>query len=124
MYGSCAEHSHPAAFPFLYLKPLGLYYHAKALHEENAAEDRQHQLFVDNDGTHADDASDGKRATNGQTSGIAHEDLCRIGVVPKETYHCSHESAYKHHKFLCAWNIHYIQIRGVFYVAGHVGKYA
>ena len=31
----------------------------EALHEEDTAKDRQHQLLVDDDGTHGDDATDG-----------------------------------------------------------------
>ena len=51
-----------------------LHHHAEALYEEDSAEDRQHQLLVDNDGAHGNDSADGER------TGIAHENACRIHI--------------------------------------------
>ena len=60
------EHAHPLALLLLNLKPLSLYDHTNALHEEYATEYGQQQLLVDDDGTHANDTSDGQRPGIGQ----------------------------------------------------------
>lgn len=64
--------------PLSYLVIVNLHHHAEAFYEENTAEDRQHQLLVDDDGA-CDDTADGQRTR------IAHEYLGRVGVVPEET---------------------------------------
>ena len=71
-----------------------LQYHAETLDEEDAAQEWQQQFFMDDDGTHSDDAADGERPR------VAHEYLRRVGVVPEETDECSDEGAHKDHKFL------------------------
>ena len=52
----------------------------------------------------------------------SHEDLRRVGVVPKETYERADERAHEHHKLLGAGDVHYVEVGGVFYVARHVGE--
>ena len=39
---------------------INLHHYAEAFYEEDTAEDRQHQLLVDDDGTHGDDTADGQ----------------------------------------------------------------
>ncbi len=73
---------------------VNLHHHAEALYEEDTAEDRQHQLLVDDDGTHGDDTADGQRTR------VAHEHLGRVGVVPEETDERSDEGAEEYHQFL------------------------
>ena len=71
-----------------------------------------------------DDGANGNDTANGERTGITHEHLCRIGIIPQESYHRSHESTYKDHKFLAARDIHDIQIRCILDMARHIGQYA
>ena len=85
MDGCCPEHADTLSLAFLPLEPLCLYDDAQALDEENAAQDREQQLLMDDDGANSDDAADG------QGAGVTHEYLGGIGIVPKETDHGSDE---------------------------------
>ena len=98
------EHADAASLLLLVLEPLRLDDDTEALNEEDATEDGQQQFLMDDDGTHTDDTSNGKRA------GVAHENLCGESVVPQETNHGSHESTEENHQFLRVRNIHDIEI--------------
>ena len=60
MYRSGTEHAHAFTFLLLYLKPLRLDDDTQTLHEEDAAEDRQQQFLMADDGAHTDDTTDGE----------------------------------------------------------------
>ena len=117
MNGCRAEHSHLLALALVDLVDLSLDNHAKALHEEHATQYGHEQLLVNNHGTHTNYTSNGERA------GVAHEHLCRIGVVPQETDECTNESAHKHHQFLTIGDIHYIKIGSILKIGAHIGEY-
>ena len=70
---------------------VDLHYHAQALNKEYSTQYRQQQLLVYHDGTNGYDAADGERTR------VAHEHLCRVGIVPQETYQRTDESAEKYH---------------------------
>ena len=55
------EHANALALALLNLEPLGLDDDAEALDEEDATEDNQHQLLVDNQGTYTNDTANGQR---------------------------------------------------------------
>ena len=55
-------------------------------------------------GSYRYDAADGER------TGIAHEYLCRIGVIPQEAYETSDEGAEEYHQLLRLRYIHYIKV--------------
>ena len=95
-----------------------LHHHAEALYEEDSAEDRQHQLLVDDDGAHGDDTADGER------TGIAHEHLRRVGIVPEEADEGSDKGTEEYHKLLGAWNIHDVEVGGKLDVRRHIRKNA
>ena len=110
------EHAHPLALLLHQLEPLRLDDDAEALDKEDATEQRQQQLLMDDDGAHTDDAA------NGQRTGVAHEDLCRVGVVPQETYHSTDERRQEHHQLLSMGNVHNIEIGRVDDVSRHIGQ--
>ena len=116
MDGCGAEHPHAPALALLNLEPLRLYDDAEALDEEDAAEDGQQQLLVDDDGTHADDAADGQR------TGVAHEHLCGVGVIPQEAHHSPHECREEHHQLFRPGNIHDVEVGRIDNVRRHVGE--
>ena len=97
---------------------VNLHHHAEALYEEDTAEDRQHQLLVDDDGTHGDDTADGQRTR------VAHEHLGRVGVVPEKTDERSDEGAEEYHQFLRTRDIHDVEVGGKLDVRRHIRKYA
>ena len=94
-----------------------LQYHRQVLYEEYPAENRYQQFFVDDDGFFGNDTADGQAAR------ITHEYLCRISVVPKEADHRTDEGANEDYQFFRSWDIHDIQIAGIFDVAGYVCQY-
>ena len=98
------------------LKVVDLQNDAEALDEEDAAEDGEHQLFVDYYCRHGDDAADGQRAC------VAHEHLGRIGVVPQEAYERADEGTHEHHKLLRLRDVHDVQVVGIFDVAAHISQ--
>ena len=104
--------------PLSYLVIVNLHHHAEAFYEENTAEDRQHQLLVDDDGTYCDDTADGQRTR------IAHEYLGRVGVVPEETDEGSDEGTEEYYEFLRTRNIHDIEVGSKRNVLRHIRKYA
>ena len=57
MNGSGTEDAYPLALSLHELKPLRLDDYTQTFQEENAAEQGQQQLLVDDDGTYADDAA-------------------------------------------------------------------
>ena len=57
--GCGAEHTDALAFTLLYLKPLCLDNHAQTFDKEDTAEERQHQLLMDNYGTDTNDTANG-----------------------------------------------------------------
>ena len=99
VYGGALEYAllHPAPLPHLVVPHL--HHHAEALDEEDAAEYGQHELLVDDDGAHGDDAPDGQRAR------VAHEYLGRVGVVPQEADERADEGAHEHHQLLAAGDV-------------------
>ena len=94
MYRGGSEHAHSAALSLLEFEPLRLNDDTQALYEEDATQDGQQQLFMDDDGTHADDAANGERPR------IAHEDLSGEGIVPQEADHGTYESAQEDYELL------------------------
>ena len=58
--GCSTEHADTLALTLFQLEPLRLNDHAETLDEEDATEDGQQQLLMDDDSTDADDASDGE----------------------------------------------------------------
>ena len=54
-----AEHTDALALTLLYLKPLCLDNDAQTLDEEDTAEDWQHQLLMDDQGTDTNDSANG-----------------------------------------------------------------
>ena len=104
VYRRGSEHSHALPFAFHCLEPERLNHNAEALDEENAAENGHQQLLMYYHCTNTNDTTDCER------TGVAHEYLCRIGVIPKETYHRTDERTEENHKFLRPRNIHYIKI--------------
>ena len=75
------------AFPYAHVLPafliklidMGLHDDAHTLHEEYTAQDRYHQLLMDDHGAYTDDAA------YRQATRVAHEDLCREAVEPQIT---------------------------------------
>ena len=102
-----AEDSHALALALLYLKPLGLYDDTQTLDEEDSAKDRKQEFLMNNDGTDTDDTADR------QGTGVSHEHLCGIGVVPKETNHRTDEGTEEDDQFLGAGDIHDVEIGSI-----------
>ena len=73
---------------------------------------------MDDNGVYGNDAADG------QTACIAHEYLCRVGVVPEEADKCTDESADKDYQLFRTRYVHDVQITGIFDMAGYVCQYA
>ena len=94
VYGGGTEHADALALALLQLKPLRLDNDAKTLDKEDTAENRQHQLFVNDNGTHTDDTTDSQRTC------VTHKHLGRESIVPEETDHRPDESREEHHQFL------------------------
>ena len=65
-----------AAFLVVFID-LRLHDDTHALHEEDAAENRHHQLFMNHHGAYTDDTS------YGQATRVAQEDLCGKTVEPE-----------------------------------------
>ena len=65
--------------PLTNLVIVNLHHHAEAFNEEDTAEDRQHQLLVDDDGTYRDDTADGQRTR------IAHEKGSKYALQAGDT---------------------------------------
>ena len=57
-----------------------------------------------------DDGTDTNDATDGQGTRIAHKDLGRVGVVPQETDHGSHEGTEENHQFLRVGDVHDVEV--------------
>ena len=112
----CTEHTHTFTFSLLYLKPLGLDDDAQTLDEENATKQRQQQFLVNDDSTDTDDAADSQR------TGIAHEDLGGIGVIPQETNHGTDEGGQEHHQLLRTGNVHDVEIGRIDNMRRYIGK--
>ena len=116
MNGRALEHTLLHATFFADLKVFHLQDDAKALHEEDAAEQRKQQFLVYDHRQHADDASDGEAAC------VAHKYLRRIGVVPQETYKCTNESAAEDHEFLRSGDVHNVQVACKLDMARHIAQ--
>ena len=99
-------------------KVVNLKDNAQTFNKEDAAQDGQHEFFVNDDGRHGNDASDGERAS------VAHEHLCGISVIPQEADEGTNEGAHKHHQLFRLWYVHNIQIAGIFDMTAHIGQYA
>ena len=72
--------------------------------DEDTAEDRQEELLTDEDSEDTDDT------TECQTTRVAHEDLCGIGVVPEEACRRPDERSGEDNQLFCPWDKHRIQI--------------
>ena len=59
MDGSSTEYTYSLALFLHEFKPLGLDDDTQALDEEDAAQNRQQQLFMDDNGTYADNTTNG-----------------------------------------------------------------
>ena len=90
------------------VEPLNKY--RETFHEENTAQNRQKQFLSDKNGTDSDDSSDG------QTAGVTHKYLSRIGVVPQESEQCSDKRRHEYGYFSGTWYIHDVQVVGVYEV--------
>lgn len=91
MDGRSPEYAHALSLALHVLEVGGLYDDAQALHQEYATQDGEQQFLVYDDGPDTYDAADGQR------SRVSHEHLGRIGIVPEEAYHGSHEGTQEHH---------------------------
>ena len=69
------------------------------------------------------DGCNGNDASDGQTAGVAHENLGWVCVVPQESNQCTHESKKEYNQFLGARYEHDVQIGGKIYMARNIGKY-
>ena len=111
-----SEHAYSLALTLLDFEPLGLYDHAQTLYEEDAAENREQQFFMDDDGTYTNDTTDGQRAC------VAHEHLGREGIIPQETDHGSDECTKEYHQLLGVGDIHNVEVGGIADVGRHIGQ--
>ena len=77
----CHQQQPPAFSVFLFciFEPAPLQNDGNALHQEDAAQDRQQQFLSDEHGADSDDSA------HHQAARITHKDLGRVGVVPQET---------------------------------------
>ena len=73
---------------------------------------------MDDDGTHGNDTADGQR------TGVAHEHLGRVGVVPEKTDECSYEGAEEYHQLLRTRDIHDVEVGGKLDMRRHIREYA
>ena len=94
MYRSPLEQAELLAALVTVFRHLHLKHHGDALHEEDEAEDRYEQLLMYDNRRDGYDSADRKRTC------IAHEYLCRIGIVPQEANQRTNERAEEYHKFL------------------------
>ena len=104
MEGRTLEHSPLLASRITLLGIRQLQDDRKALHQEDATQDGQQQFLVDDDG------SDSNHTTNGKATGVTHEHLRWIGIVPQETDQRSHKGAKEYQHLFCTRNIHDIQV--------------
>ena len=116
VYWRSTENPDALALSLLNLKPLRLKNDAQTFYEEDAAKDGEQQFLVYDDGTNTDDA------TNGQRTCVSHKHLCRIGIIPQETYHGTHEGTEEHNQFLCVGDIHNVEVGGIDNMTADVGK--
>ena len=106
--------------PFLLSLPevTDLQDNRQILYKEHTAQNRDEQFLMDNDSEYGNDSPDS------QASGIAHEDLRRECIVPKETYQRTDKGANEDYQFFTSGDVHNVQITGILDVAGHVCQYA
>ena len=94
-----------------YLEVGHLQYHRQVLHKEDETQQRYEQFLAYQDGEHSEDAS------QCEGTGVSHEYLCRVGVIPKESYERPHEGAGIYRQLLRPRYVHDIQVAGVDYIA-------
>lgn len=90
------EHPHTPSLSLLNLKPLCLYDDTEAFDKEDTAQDREQQFLMNDDGTDTNDTTDGER------TGVTHENLCRVGIIPQETNHGTDKSTEEDNQLLRA----------------------
>ena len=105
-----------SVFAFGVFEPALLQQHAHAFHKEDAAQQRQEEFLADKNRGHSDHAAYGKGA------GVAHKHLRGEGVVPQEAYQGASESSHINRHLSAAWQVHYVEVTGVDYVAAEVGE--
>src|SRR5579872_1657055 len=88
MQGAHEKNPSPLAVFFLRIPEIGyLYHYAQVFHQEYAAEDGDQPFLPHDDGQGGDDAPQGKAAR------VAHEYLCRVGIIPEEAHAGADEGA-------------------------------
>ena len=97
-----------AVAAFGVLEPADLHHHREAFDQKDAAQQRQQQLLADAEGEDGDDAADRQRA------GVAHEDLRRKGVVPKEADQRADQRRGEDDQFAAVRDVHDIEVVGVY----------
>ena len=95
---------------------LRLQYHAHALHEEDTAQHRHHELLVNDHRAHTDDTA------YGQTARVTQEHLCREAVEPEVTHQCTDKRSQEHHQLFTARDVHHIEILGPYDTTARVGE--
>src|SRR6185312_6239489 len=104
-----AHEKDPSAFTVLLLRISEisyLYGYAKDLYQEHAAEDRYQPLLADDDRQGRNDAAES------ETAGIAHKDLRRVGVIPKESYTGPDEGADIDRQLAQVGDVHDVEVFG------------
>src|SRR5690606_6796297 len=99
----------PAPFAVSLLRkfePEYLYHDRYILNQEDPAENRDQQFFPDCDGKYCNDS------TERETSGIAHENLCGIGVIPEKSDAGSDKCADENRELSRLGDIHDIEVIG------------
>ena len=105
-----------AGFMFRVFEIKSLHQHREALDEEYSAENRQKELLPDEDGADSYDSS------YGEASGIAHEYLGRVGIVPEEAAEGSDEHGHENGHLAGSRNEHDVQILRVQNIAAEPGE--
>ena len=97
-----------AVFALGVFEVADLHHHREAFDQKDAAQQRQQQLLADAEGEDGDDAADRQRA------GVAHEDLRREGVVPKEADQRADQRRGEDDQFAAVRDVHDIEVVGVY----------
>src|SRR5271169_635437 len=91
-----------------------LHHDGKRLHDEKSADDRQHDLVLDGDRRSAQQASEG------EGTGVAHENLRRRRIEPEKPHpRADHRAAYDH-EVAGVGNVIEQEVSGVEHVAGEI----
>ena len=116
-----AHQKNPSAFAILLLRIFKkgyLYDNAETFNQEHAAENGDQPFFPDDDRQGGDDSA------QRETARIAHENLCRISIVPKEPHACPNQGADEDGQFTQIGDIHDIEVFGETDIAAGIGENA